>query len=85
MDAPLAELRGMPLLERYAAAGAASGAVVGSVVGLIVGLIVHPPTAWFATIEVGIPAGIAGGLVGCVAALIVMTGRRVDQGSTSSR
>ena len=34
------------------------------------GLVAYPPTAWFATFEVAIPAAIAGGLVGLVAGTI---------------
>jgi hypothetical protein len=37
---------------------------VGGVIGLIIGLRVSPPTAWFAVLEIGVPAGLVGGLTG---------------------
>jgi hypothetical protein len=37
---------------------------VGGVIGLIIGLRVYPPTAWFAVLEIGVPAGMVGGLLG---------------------
>jgi hypothetical protein len=52
------------LMWRWAARGAAAAGLVGGVVGLVVGLRVHPPTAWFAIFELGLPAAIVGGLVG---------------------
>jgi hypothetical protein len=84
VDAILAELRGMPLPMRWAIVGAVSAGVVGAVAGLIVGLFAYPPTAWFAVLELGIPAGIAGGVVGFLAALVVSVGRRVIRHGRSS-
>jgi hypothetical protein len=43
---------------------------IGGAVGLVVGLAVHPPTAWFAVLEVGIPAGVLGWILGVVVAMI---------------
>lgn len=40
---------------------------LGGVVGLVLGLASHPPTAWFAVLEVGVPAGLVGGVLGLVA------------------
>lgn len=63
-------LRDRPgLIGLFAGVGAAVSGALGGVAGLIVGLIVHPPTAWFAVLELGIPAAVAGGIVGLVAAL----------------
>jgi deazaflavin-dependent oxidoreductase (nitroreductase family) len=76
--------RGKPLLGQCATVGVVVGLVLGGVAGLIIGLVVHAATAWFAVFELGVPAGIAGGLVGCVAALIVMAGRRLKRGTTPS-
>ena len=39
-------------------------AAIGGAIGLVVGLRVYPPTAWFAVLEIGVPAGMVGGLVG---------------------
>jgi ABC-type uncharacterized transport system permease subunit len=66
-----------PLLARWIVVGATSAGVIGAIVGMVVGLRTYPPTAWFAVFELGIPATIAGGLVGFVAALVVMAGRRI--------
>lgn len=68
-----------PLPARWAFVGAASAGVIGAIAGLVVGLLTYPPTAWFAVFELGVPATIAGGLVGFVAALIVMAGRRIKR------
>ncbi|HEY1716551.1 MAG TPA: hypothetical protein VGG07_26880 [Solirubrobacteraceae bacterium] len=84
MDVSLGEVRGTPLLQWCATVGAVSGGVIGVVAGLIVGLIVHPATAWFAAFELGIPACIAGALIGCFVALIVAAGRRVTRSGTPS-
>jgi hypothetical protein len=63
--------RALPLVPRSAAVGAVSLGVVGAIVGLVVGLMVHPATAWFATLELGIPAALLGGLVGLAIGTIV--------------
>jgi ABC-type uncharacterized transport system permease subunit len=67
-----------PLPARWAIVGATSAGVIGAIAGLVVGL-AYPATAWFAVFELGVPATIAGGLVGFVAALIVMAGRRIKR------
>jgi hypothetical protein len=72
------------LLSRWAAIGAVSAGLLGGVVGLVVGLRVHPPTAWFAIFEVGIPASILGGLVGLASgAIAYAVRRRVGTAGTS--
>jgi hypothetical protein len=40
--------------------------LVGGVVGLVVGLISYPPTAWFAVLELGVPAALGGALLGAL-------------------
>jgi hypothetical protein len=50
------------------------GAVVlgglGGAVGLVVGLSVNPATAWFAVLEVGVPAGVVGWVIGLPVGLV---------------
>lgn len=65
----------MTLPLRWTVICTATGLVIGGIVGLIVGLSAYPPTAWFAVFELGVPAGIACGLIGLVAGLLVRAGR----------
>jgi hypothetical protein len=58
--------------------------VIGALAGLILGLDANPATAWFAIFELGIPAFIAGGLVGCIGALIVTAARWITRSTLSS-
>lgn len=78
-------LRGVPLIPRWAIVGAASACVSGGIVGLIVGLLAYAPTAWFAVLELGVPAGALGGIAGLVGALIVTAGRGIKRLVTPSR
>lgn len=57
--------------------GAAISALLGAAVGLVLGLIANPPTAWFAVLEIGLPAAVAGAGIGLVFGLIVTIRRRV--------
>lgn len=57
------------------------GGVAGLVAGLIRGLIVYAPTAWAAAFEVGIPAAIAGGIIGLGIAGLRALARLVRAGS----
>lgn len=59
------------LVGRLSALGAGLGAVIGGIVGLIIGLLVYAPTAWFAVIEVAVPAGVVGGIGGLITALVI--------------
>ena len=43
--------------------------LVGCVSGLALGLVAHPPTAWFAVLEVGLPSTCVGAVVGLLAGL----------------
>jgi hypothetical protein len=70
---------------RWAVIGATLAGLIGGVVGLILGLRVHPPTAWFAIFEVGVPASILGGLVGLASGAIAhAVGRSDGRASTSN-
>lgn len=61
---------------RIVISGMVIGALAGAATGLVLGLINSPATAWFAVIELGIPAAVAGVLVGVVIGLIVVLRRR---------
>ncbi len=64
--------------------GVATGAVLGAlgaVVGLVLGLLAHPATAWFAVLEVGVPAVALGGLLGLLAGSLAVALRRVRSAS----
>lgn len=56
-----------PAATSYARVGAVLTGGIGAISGLVVGLHVYAPTAWFAVLELGVPAAIAGGLLGCLA------------------
>ncbi len=56
-----------PLVVRWSVRSGLVLGTVGAVVGLLVGLAAYPPTAWFAVLEVGIPAFVVGTLLGAVA------------------
>ena len=52
--------------------------LLGGVGGLLIGLIAYPPTAWFAVLEIGIPAALLGfvaGLLAGAARLFMDSGR----------
>jgi hypothetical protein len=67
----------MPLVTRFAVVGATTTGTLGALLGLILGLLAHPVTAWFAVFEVGVPAAIAGGVVGALVGLFAVIVRRV--------
>ncbi len=82
---PVEPLGDVPLPVRWTVFGAASLGVIGAIVGLIVGLLAYPPTAWFAVLELGVPAATAGAVAGLFAALIVTAGRRIMRHLTRFR
>jgi len=84
INATTVELRGMPLIVRWVTVGATSASVVGGLVGLVVGLFAYPPTAWFAVFELGVPAGLVGGIVALIGALVITAGRRITRRITHS-
>jgi hypothetical protein len=79
MNAIGVELRSVPLIARWVIVGAASASVIGGISGLFVGLSAYAPTAWFAVFELGVPAGVAGGFIGLVAAMILTIGNRIKR------
>lgn len=60
---------GLPRGIREGVVGAAVLGFLGGIVGLIVGLSVHPPTAWAATFEIGLPCAFIGFLAGGAAGM----------------
>lgn len=70
-------MRPPPLPVRWAGVGAAALGALGAVAGLVVGLIVHPQTAPFAMVELGLPATLVGGLVGLGSGMIVRAARHI--------
>jgi len=75
----IASVDTLPQPGRFTVLGAASGGMVGAIIGLIVGLYAFPPTALFAMVELGLPATIAGGIVGFVIGSILETVRRISR------
>jgi hypothetical protein len=77
----LREARGavaaLPLAIRLAVVLGGILGVLGGVVGLVVGLVSYAPTAWFAVVEVGVPAAFLGMVVGLLAASLVRLGHVV--------
>ena len=67
---------GLPPVARWTLLGAGALGGTGAVVGVIVGLFAYAPTALFAGAEIGIPATLAGALLGVTAAGLAAVGRR---------
>ena len=71
----------LPLPIRFAVVAAVVLGVLGGMVGLAVGLISYPPTAWFAVLEVGVPAGLLGAIAGLMGGFAASLVRRGHPGS----
>lgn len=71
-----ARLRQVPTPVAGMAVGGVLLAAVGGVIGLIVGLHAYAPTAWFAVLEIGVPAGLVGGLLGLLVGFLHESSRR---------
>jgi hypothetical protein len=56
--------------------GSIVAGILGGLVGLVLGLRGYPPTAWFAVLEVGVPAAVAGGVLGAGAGLVAVLVQR---------
>lgn len=72
------QLATMPLVPLFAVVGSVTALMLGGLVGLVLGLRAYPATAWFAVLEVGVPAGIAGAVVGAFVGLLATTVRRFN-------
>ena len=79
MESPRALLAGSPLLLRWIVVSAAIGGIAGAPVGLVVGLRTYAATAWFAVVEVGLPATILGALIGLVIGSVILVARRIPR------
>jgi hypothetical protein len=67
------------VIGRWALTGAAVAGGIGVLTGLVIGLFVYAPTAPFAAVEVGIPAAVAGALLGATAGGIAAARRRAGR------
>lgn len=67
----------MPLIPRCAFVAATAALIVGGLVGLVLGLRAYPATAWFAVVEVGVPAAIGGAVLGALAGLVAGIVQRI--------
>ena len=56
--------------------------VAGAAIGLVVGLLTYAPTAWAATVELGLPAAILGALVGGMTGWVVQVVPRATHSRT---
>jgi len=56
---------------RCALVGGAVAGALGGVVGLVIGLRTYAPTAWFAILEVGVPAALVGSTLGLIVGSVV--------------
>ena len=70
MGSPWSSLAAVPRVPRFMAIGAIVAGIIGGIAGLVLGLQAHPPTAWFAVLEIGVPAAIVGALLGALVGLI---------------
>jgi hypothetical protein len=71
-----AQLVAKPLVPRFAIVGLMVAGVLGGLVGLVLGLRAYPPTAWFAVLEVGVPAAMAGAVLGALVGLLTVAAQR---------
>ncbi|MGH3495897.1 MAG: hypothetical protein ACRDP1_00320 [Nocardioidaceae bacterium] len=67
----------LPTVPRSVLLGAVIAGAGGAVVGLVIGLHAYAPTAWFAIIEVGLPAALCGAFAGLMVGWLLTAWRRV--------
>jgi hypothetical protein len=75
VESALRTLSEVPVPSRFAVVGAVVLGIAGGVAGLVSGLLHYPPTAWFAVVELGMPAAVVGGLAGYVLGLLLQAVR----------
>ena len=64
-------LRELPVPLRHTVIGAVVLGITGGIVGMAIGLRTYVPTAWFAILEVGVPAALLGAVLGLVVGSLV--------------
>ncbi|MGH3498769.1 MAG: hypothetical protein ACRDP1_15005 [Nocardioidaceae bacterium] len=74
MSRPFAQLT---VPRRSIVLGALVVGTAGGIVGLVIGLFTYAPTAPFALIEAGLPATIAGALIGLIVGTLILAGRQL--------
>jgi ABC-type uncharacterized transport system permease subunit len=79
MASARSRLAALPPVQRLAVTGAAVAALLGGLVGLVLGLYAYPATAWFAVLEVGVPAAIVGAALGAVVGVLRLLARRLRE------
>ena len=57
----------LPLPLRFAVLGGLALGALGCVIGFVIGLNAYAPTAWAATVELGMPSALLGAIIGVAA------------------
>ena len=70
------QLVAKPLITRFTIVGLTVAGILGGLVGLVLGLRAHPATAWFAVLEVGVPAAIVGAVLGAFVGLLTVAAQK---------
>ncbi|MGA3184765.1 MAG: hypothetical protein ABSE52_09235 [Candidatus Dormibacteria bacterium] len=77
VSTPRAPLAALTLLSRTMVIGATFAGVAGAIAGLVLGLRAYAPTAWFAVVELGLPATLVGALAGLAAGSVLLACGRI--------
>jgi hypothetical protein len=78
-------IRGLPVLDRWVIVATVLAGVTGAIAGLVIGLFAYAPTAPIAAAEIGLPATVAGAIVGLVGGMIAATAARIRRYAARSR
>lgn len=66
----------LPILPGAMVLGAVIAGVCGAIAGGVIGIAAYPPTAWFAVIELGLPAAFVGAVLGLLIGLLLLRRQR---------